>query len=355
MTTTTTLFERELVESSRLEYSDMSNLPFGQVFSDHMFSMEYADGEWKRGKIIPFQNLVISPATMVFHYGQAIFEGMKAFLSPEGEVMLFRPEDNIRRFNVSAERMCMPAVDAGLFKEALMQLVDADRNWVPTDKQSSLYIRPFMIATDEFVGVKPSERYTFMIFTCPVGPYYAGSVKVKLERKYTRATPGGTGYAKAAGNYAASLKPTADAVSEGYQQILWTDAIEHKYIEESGTMNVVFVIDGKVTTPALSDTILRGVTRDSVLKLAEHLDFEVEERRISVEELIAGVKSGAVSEAFGVGTAATMTPISAIGCDGVDVEFAPVEDWKVMPILARGLDDLRRGNGEDPFGWRVQV
>ena len=353
--TTTTLFKRHLVDRSRLEDLDVNNLPFGRVFSDHMFSMEYADGEWKTGEILPFQNLQMSPATMVLHYGQAIFEGMKAFRSREGEILMFRPEDNINRFNISAERMCMPVVDADLFMEALHQLIDADRNWVPTDVDSALYIRPFMIATDEFVGVKPSTRYTFMIFTCPVGAYYSGAVRVKVEREYTRAVPGGTGFVKAAGNYAASLKPTAQAIKEGYQQILWTDALEHKYIEESGTMNAIFVIDGKVTTPALGDTILKGITRDSVIKLAQHMGLEVEERRISIDELIEGVKSGRVSEAFGVGTAATMTPIAAIGCDGEDVEFAPVDQWTVFPRLARALDDLRRGNGEDPFSWRVPV
>lgn len=353
--TTTTLFERELVDRSRLEDVDKNDQGFGRVFSDHMFVMKYVDGGWQTGKITAFQDLVMSPATMVLHYGQAIFEGMKAFLNVEGEVVLFRPEENIRRFNISAERMCMPTLDEELFKEALIQLVDTDRDWVPSGKESSLYIRPFMIATDEFLGVKASESYTFMIFTCPVGPYYSGSVKVKVERNYTRATPGGTGFAKAAGNYAASLKPTTEAIAAGYDQILWTDAIEHKYIEESGTMNIVFVIDGKVTSPVLSDTILRGVTRDSVLKLASHLGYKVEERLISVDELLEGVKSGRVSEAFGVGTAATMTPISIIGCDGEDVEFAPVESWTVMPILARSLDNLRRGNGEDPFGWRLQV
>jgi branched-chain amino acid aminotransferase len=353
--TTTTLFKRHLVDRSRLEDLDVSNLPFGRVFSDHMFTMEYADGEWKTGEILPFQNLQMSPATMVLHYGQAIFEGMKAFRSREGDILMFRPEDNIKRFNISAERMCMPAVDADLFMEALHQLIDADRNWVPADVNSALYIRPFMIATDEFVGVKPSTRYTFMIFTCPVGAYYSGAVRVKVEREYTRAVPGGTGFVKAAGNYAASLKPTAQAMKEGYQQILWTDALEHKYIEESGTMNAVFVIDGKVTTPDLGDTILRGITRDSIIKLAQHMGLEVEERRISIDELIEGVKSGRVSEAFGVGTAATMTPIAAIGCDGEDVEFAPVDQWTVFPLLARALDDLRRGNGEDPFAWRVPV
>lgn len=350
---TTTLFDIERAETSRIGEVDLSNLPFGSVFSDHQFIMDFDDKKWKSGKIQPYQNMMLSPAAMVLHYGQAIFEGMKAFRQPNGDIALFRPQDNIRRFNISGERMCMPAVDEDLFMSALTELVKMDNAWVPDADGASLYIRPFMFANEVHVGVRPSAKYRFNIFTCPVGPYYKGNVRVKVETDYTRAAPGGTGYAKAAGNYAAALKPTELAKAQGYHQILWTDAVEHRYIEESGTMNAVFVMDGKLVSPALGDTVLNGVTRDSILTLARHFGYEVEERRIAVSELKAAAESGALQEAFGVGTAATMTPIEAIGFDGGDVELSGVNSWVVMPKLSKALDDIRRGRMDDPFGWRI--
>jgi len=350
---TTTLFDIHPTNASRLGQVDLQNLPFGSVFSDHMFVMDFKDGQWQMGSIQPYGDMSLSPAAMALHYGQAIFEGMKAFRQPDGRVALFRPDANMARFNVSAERMCMPAVDKGLFHEALTELVKLDSEWVPEDDGASLYIRPFMFANEVHVGVRPSHEYRFIIFTCPVGVYYKGSVRVKVETEYTRAAPGGTGFAKAAGNYAASLKPTELAKGQGYQQILWTDAVEHKYIEESGTMNVVFVINGKLVSPSLGDTVLNGVTRNSVISLARHYGIEVEERRIPVSELKAAAESGALTEAFGVGTAATMTPIEAIGFQGGDVELPPVDSWNVMPMLSLALDNIRRGKSEDPFGWRL--
>ncbi len=349
---TTTLFDIRPVLQSRRPDVDMANLKFGSVFSDHQFRMDFENGDWQTGVIEPFGDMLMSPAAMSLHYGQAIFEGMKAFRQEDGSVALFRPDANISRLNVSAERMCMPAVDEGLFLDALSELIRLDSSWVPDGEGASLYIRPFMFSTEVHVGVKPSDAYRFMIFTCPVGPYYKGSVKVKVETEYTRAAPGGTGFAKAAGNYAAALKPTELAKAQGYQQILWTDAVEHKYIEESGTMNAVFVLQGKLVSPALGDTVLNGVTRNSVLTLARHFGMDVEERRVSVAELKAGAESGALTEAFGVGTAATMTPIEAIGFAGGDVALPPVETWTVMPKLSKALDDIRRGRADDPFGWR---
>jgi branched-chain amino acid aminotransferase len=350
---TTTLFDIERAEISRVGDVDVNNLPFGSVFSDHQFIMDFQDGGWQSGQIQPYQDMTLSPAAMVLHYGQAIFEGMKAFRQPNGDIALFRPMENIRRFNVSGERMCMPAVDEAVFMNALSELVKMDSAWVPDAEGASLYIRPFMFANEVHVGVRPSAKYRFNIFTCPVGPYYKGNVRVKVETEYTRAAPGGSGYAKAAGNYAAALKPTELAKEKGYHQILWTDAVEHRYIEESGTMNAVFVLDGKLVSPALGDTILNGVTRNSILTLARHYGIEVEERRIAVSELKAAAESGALQEAFGVGTAATMTPIEAIGFSGEDVELPDVGTWRMMPKLAKGLDDIRRGRSEDPFGWRV--
>ena len=350
---TTTLFDIHQTNESRLGQVDLQNLPFGSVFSDHMFVMDFKGGQWQMGSIQPYSDMSLSPAAMALHYGQAIFEGMKAFRQPDGRVALFRPDANMARFNVSADRLCMPPVDKALFQEVLTELIKLDSEWVPEDDGASLYIRPFMFANEVHVGVRPSHEYRFIIFTCPVGAYYKGSVRVKVETEYTRAAPGGTGFAKAAGNYAASLKPTELAKGQGYQQILWTDAVEHKYIEESGTMNVVFVINGKLVSPSLGDTVLNGVTRNSVIALARHYGIEVEERRIAVSELKAAAESGALTEAFGVGTAATMTPIEAIGFPGGDVELPQVESWNVMPMLSLALDNIRRGKSEDPFGWRL--
>ena len=295
------------------------------------------------------------PAMSAIHYGQSIFEGLKANRTVNNEVSIFRPDMNARRFNESAERMCMPTISEDLFVEAIRQLVALDDEWVTSREGHSLYIRPFMFATDELVGIRPSRTYKFLIITTPVGHYYSEPVNVKIEKSYTRAASGGVGRAKAAGNYAAALQPTAMARNEGYDQILWTDAVEHKYIEESGTMNVVFVLDGKLVSPAVGDTVLSGVTRDSVLRLAAYKGYEIEERKVAVAELKAGAESGALTEAFGVGTAATMTPIEAIGFPGGDVALPPISSWKMMPDLAKSLDDLRRGKGEDPFGWRVVI
>jgi branched-chain amino acid aminotransferase len=317
--------------------------------------MDFEDGKWQQGRIEPYGPMAMSPASMVFHYGQAIFEGMKAYRQADGSVSLFRPGRNIERFNKSAVRMCMPEVDPKVFMDALVQLISMDKNWVPGGEGASLYIRPFMIATDSFVGVRPSERYTFSIFTCPVSSYYKDPVKVKVETKFTRAAPGGTGFAKAAGNYAASLYPSKLAQEQGFHQLLWTDAVEHAYIEESGTMNAMFVIHGKLTSPHTSETILSGVTRDSVLALAKDLGIRVEERRISVAELREGLKSGAVTEAFGVGTAATIAPMALIAFDEEQLDLPAFKDWKIAPQISAELDALRRGRIEDRFGWNIPL
>jgi len=356
MIETSSFFDIQKTETSRISQVDFTKLDFGRVFSDHMFLMEFEDGAWQRGKIEPYGPFTMSPASMVFHYGQAIFEGMKAYKTGNGEVSLFRPGMNIARFNKSAHRMCMPEVPEDLFMEALAKLVDLDKDWVPSDAESSLYIRPFMIATDSYVGVRASEKYAFSIFMCPVGAYYKGNVRVKVERKYTRATPGGTGYAKAAGNYAGSLYPSKLAREEGYDQLLWTDAIHHEYIEESGTMNAMFVIDGVLVSPATSDTILEGVTRDSVIQLAQDLQIPVEIRRLSITELRSGLESGKVKEAFGVGTAATITPISEIGIDGINYPVAHADSANsIATTLLQELDGIRRGKREDHHGWNIPI
>ena len=349
------MIEINKIGNSRLPQIDFKNLAFGKVFSDHMFVMDYADGQWGTPTISPFKNLSINPATSVMHYGQSIFEGMKAFKSTTDEVLLFRPDQNIKRFNISAERMCMPVVPEDVFEQGLLKLLDLDRDWVQSDTESSLYIRPFMIATDEYIGVKPSSTYRFIIFTCPVKKYYSGSVKVKIEEHYSRSMVGGTGYAKAAGNYAASLYPAKLAQLEGYDQLLWTDSLEHKYIEESGTMNVVFRSGNKIISPKASDTILRGITRDSVLTLAKQYKYEVEERRIEVAEIIELLEKRKLNEAFGAGTAATIAPISTINYRGKDYDLKNHKDWEFAPKAAETLTKMKRGEVADVNNWNVVV
>ncbi len=332
------------------------SISFGRIFSDHMFTSDYENGKWNNHRITAYEKLALDPSCLVFHYGQAIFEGMKAYKTKEGKVQLFRPQANIERFNKSAERMCMPTFPEELFLDALKQLVKMDSLWVPEGEGMSLYIRPFMIATDEYLGVRPSDKYKFLIITSPVGSYYKEPVKVKIETYYTRAMEGGTGFAKAAGNYAKSLYPAQLAFKEGYHQLLWTDAKEHKYIEESGTMNVMFVLKGnKIITPALTSTILNGVTRSSVIEIAKSFNYNVEERRVSVDEIIKAMKNGELLEAFGTGTAATIANISAIGLDGENFDLPARNNDSFSSKALKHLDSIRRGVIKDPFGWIVSI
>ncbi|MBI1184186.1 branched-chain amino acid aminotransferase [bacterium] len=343
-------------ESSKIHQVDLGNVPFGRVFADHMLVAHYRNGEWIDAEIKPFGNLSLHPATSALHYGQSIFEGMKAYKGANGEPLLFRPYDNFARFNKSAERMCMATVPEELFMDGLKQLVSIDRDWIPTSQGSSLYIRPFMFATDEYVGIKPSDNFTFIIFTCPVGAYYPEPISVKIEEYYTRAAEGGVGAAKAAGNYAASLYPNKLAVEQGYRQLLWTDAKEHKYIEESGTMNVFFVINGKLLTPDIGrDTILKGVTRNSVITLAREMGYEVDERKVEVAEVVQALENGSLTEAFGAGTAATIAHISAIGYRDNRFELPPIAERKVANGLLDRLNEIRLGMVEDTHGWVVRL
>ncbi|KAA3649045.1 MAG: branched-chain amino acid aminotransferase [Bacteroidetes bacterium] len=348
-------FEVERVKKSKVTETDFGNLQFGRVFSDHMFIAEYADGKWGKAKIQPYQNLSISPASCVFHYGQAIFEGLKAYRSTKGEIVLFRPDQNHLRLNKSALRMCMPEVPKHFFIEGLKQLIDIDRNWIPEGDDLSLYIRPFLIADEAFLGVKPSSRYKFMIITSPTSTYYTGAVKVKVENHYSRACQGGIGAAKAAANYAASIFPATQAQKQGYHQLIWTDANEHKYIEECGTMNIMFVINGNLITPSIErDTILPGITRASILQLAKKWNMNIEERRISVDEVLAAIKNNSLEEAFGVGTAATIAPFSNIGIGENDYELSDFNTWKFSNKAKDYLDQVKRGTQEDEFNWTIK-
>ncbi len=347
--------EIQQTEQSRIHEIDFDNIIFGRQFSDHMFIMEYKDGAWHSPTIKPYGNLSMSPASSVMHYGQAIFEGMKAYKNANGEVLLFRYMDNIKRFNRSAERMCMPAVPEDIFEEALKELVKLDRSWIPAKDGSALYIRPFMFSTDAYIGVKPSDTYKFMIFTCPVDQYYGKPVKVKMEMEFSRAVEGGTGAAKAAGNYAASLYPARMAQQQGYDQLVWTDAKEHKYIEESGTMNIMFVQGNQLLTPSLSGTILSGITRDSVLTIARDWGLEVKEAPIAVADVIDALEAGAIDDAFGTGTAATIAHIKSIGYNGKDYELPEVANRTFSNKVAAYLEGLKKGREEDKFGWVSQI
>lgn len=345
----------ERTSKSRLPQTDFENLPFGKVYTDHMFMADYRDGEWKNLRIIPYGHIPMSPATPALHYGQSIFEGMKGYASSSGDVLVFRPLDNLKRLNISADRMCMPALPEDIFMDSLTTLLDLDRKWVPKNEGSSLYIRPFMFSADEYIGIRPSIDFTFMIILCPVGAYYSTPVKVKIETHYTRAVEGGTGYAKAGGNYGGAIYPAKLAQDQGYHQLVWTDGKEHKYIEESGTMNVMFVIDNTLVTPALGDSILAGITRDSVLKIAKSWGMKVEERKISVDELVSALQKGKVTEAFGAGTAATIAHIELIGHEGKDYYLPPIEKREFANKVYNELEGMKRGSRPDPFGWITKM
>lgn len=339
------------VQSSRLNQLDENNIEFGKLYSDHMLVVDYENGEWKQPEIMPYGNLSISPATSFFHYGQAIFEGVKAYKDPEGNAVIFRPHDNWKRLNRSAVRMGMPELPEEIFMEGLRQLIELDSDWVPSADRTSLYIRPFMMAMDEFIGIKPTTKFRFMIITSPAGPYYAEPVSIYVDDTYVRAFPGGIGFTKAAGNYGASMYPMTEVRKKGYHQILWMDGIEHKYVQEIGTMNVFFVIGDKVVTPGISDTILEGITRDSVITILKANGYTVEERPLHIDEIVEAARAGQLKEAFGTGTAASIAPIKDLTYMGEKMELPDVETWELAPWLRNELNDIRYGRKEDVHGW----
>jgi len=341
--------------TSRLSEVDFDNLAFGRTFADHMLVAEYADGAWQSVQIQPYGPLSYQPAMMSIHYGQAIFEGMKAYRSKQGEVLVFRPEENRKRFNKSAVRMCMPEIPEEIFLGGLKQLLELDNAWVPEKEGSSLYIRPFMFATDEYVGVSPSTTYKFIIFNCPVGSYYSKPLRVRVETEYIRAAKGGVGFAKNAGNYGGSLYPTVQAMKEGYDQIIWTDAATHQYVEEAGTMNLMFIINGALVTAPTGDTILDGVTRKSVIQIAKDWGVEVQERLLSVKELVEGISSGVVTEAFGAGTAAVIAPIQTIGFEGKDYELPARKESDFSAKVFNEISQIRLGEIPDTRGWIYKI
>jgi len=338
-------------DSSRLTVTDFSQLPFGKVFSDHMFIAEYDNGTWSNLQVLPYGPIPMSPAISALHYGQAIFEGMKAYRQANGKISVFRPEKNFERFNKSAARMSMPAIPKEIFMQGIAALIDIDEKWVPAQDGYSLYIRPVMFATDPYLGVKPSDKYIFALLTTPTGPYYSKALNVKIETEYTRADDGGVGYAKTAGNYARSLFPFAEAQKEGFDQLIWTDAASHEFIEEAGTANLIFVINGKLVTPSVRSTVLDGVTRDTIITLAKKAGIEVEERRVSVKEVIEGIENGSLTDAFAAGTAATVTPIGAIGYQGKTYTLTDPSTRTISAGIAKTLNDSRDELAPDEFGW----
>ena len=340
---------------SRINEVDFNDLEFCKYYSDHMFSADYEKGEWSNFQILPYENLSISPACTTLHYGQSIFEGLKAYKNDEDEILIFRPKKNAERFNISAKRMCIPNFPEDIFLKSIKELLKVDKQWTPNSIDSSLYIRPFIFAMDPFIGIRPADNYKFIIITAPAGPFYSEPVRVKIETKYTRAVAGGVGFSKTAANYAAALYPSVEAKKDGYDQLIWTDGIEHKYLEESGTMNLFFFIEDTIITAPLGDTILDGVTRDSIICLAKYLNIKLEVRKISIEEVISSIKNGSLKEAFGAGTAATVAPIKTIGYNSVDYNLPDINSKSYSSIFLEKLNKIKYGKEPDLFKWITKV
>ncbi len=348
-------FNISLVKHSKLANINLQNVPFGKYFTDHMLEVDFENGEWQTPQITPYHPLQMDPSSAVLHYGQAIFEGIKAYKDANGNPQIFRPYDNFCRFNTSAIRMQMPPVPEEIFMQGLCKLIDIEKDWIPNLPNHSLYIRPFMISSDAAIGVKPSEKYKFMIILSPTGPYYATPMRIYVEEKYVRAVPGGIGFAKAAGNYGAALYPSAEAQKNGFDQVLWMDAVEHRYVQECGTMNIFFIIGNTIITPSLEEgTILAGVTRDSVITVLKSMGFTVEERSISIDEIVAAYKSGMLKEVFGTGTAATIALIKELTYKDFEMKF-DVLSWTISPNITHQLDAIKYGKVADNNGWMCKV
>ncbi|MBM7716852.1 branched-chain amino acid aminotransferase [Siminovitchia sp. FSL H7-0308] len=347
------------ISDNRKEKPAFSSLQFGKTFTDHMFVMDYTEDQgWHHPRIVPYQPITLDPAATIFHYGQTVFEGLKAYLSENEEVFLFRPEENIKRLNRSCERLCIPQVDEEIALEALQKLVDIDREWIPNVEGMALYIRPFIISTEPNLDVTPSKSYTFMIILSPVGAFYKegiNPVKIAVEQEYVRAVRGGTGNAKTAGNYAGAMLAQKQSGKSGYSQVLWLDGKENKYIEEVGSMNVFFKINGEVVTPELSGSILEGITRKSVIELLKHWNVPVSERKISIDDIYDAYKNGQLEEAFGTGTAAVISPIGELFWKSEKLIINDGKTGELAKKIYDALTGIQTGKVEDPFGWRVTV
>ncbi|MEN6347885.1 MAG: branched-chain amino acid aminotransferase [Syntrophomonas sp.] len=338
---------------------DANELGFGQFYTDHMFVMDYTEGKgWHDPRIVPYSPIDLDPSTMIFHYGQATFEGLKAYKAKNGKILLFRPNKNVERMNISNERLCIPKLDPEFAVEAIKAIVNMDKDWIPEAEDTSLYIRPFVIATDPYIGVRPAYTYKFIIILSPVGSYYPegiNPVKIYVEKEYVRAVKGGLGFTKTPANYAASLKAQEEAKHKGYTQVLWLDGIDKKYIEEVGTMNVFFKVNGEVLTPSLEGSILPGITRDSTITLLKNWGVKVTERRISIQELFEAHEKGQFEEAFGTGTAAVISPIGELNWDG---NIIPINEGKTGDLAAKiynAITGIQSGELKDEYSWTVEV
>ena len=345
----------ERTKKSRLGEIDFNDLEFGKYISDLLVVVDFLENKWNAPKIVPFGDMPMSPAMLSIHYGQSVFEGLKAFRNKDGDTCIFRPQKHGERLNKSLARMCMPEIPEELFMQSVHALVELEKDWIPKSEGASLYIRPVVFAFEPRLRVKIADHFKFIILTSPAGAYFSAPTRLKVERTFVRAAEGGTGFAKCAGNYGGAFYPGQIARQEGFDQVLWTDAKEHKYIDEAGVMNIMFVINGKLVTPKLTTALLDGVTRDSILKLAPGLGMTVEERRVSVDEIEEGFKNGTLTEVFGTGTAAVVSPVASINIDGRDYKLAEPSADSFQLRAKKKLTDIRLGVEPDPYGWNYII
>lgn len=344
----------EKIKNSKINEVDFNNLSFGSIYMDHMLVCDYRNGAWETPKVVPYQPLSLDPSSKIFHYGQSVFEGMKAYKDDDNQIWLFRPEDNCKRLNVSAKRLAMPEIPESYFMEGLKTLLKTDRDWIPTTQGSSLYIRPFIFATGRGFHASPADEYKFIICGAPSGSYFSGEVKVLIEEKYSRSANGGVGFAKAGGNYAGQFYPTQLAKEKGYQQVIWTDDNTHEYIEEAGAMNVFVRINDTLLTCPTSDRILDGITRKSILEIAKSEGIKTEVRKIKVKELVDAAKNGSLKEIFGAGTAAVISPIAGFGYRDTDYDLPSLEN-SYASMLKKKITDIQYNKAQDPYNWRYKV
>lgn len=342
------------VSKSKIDTVDFDNLPFGHVFSDHMLTCDFVDGKWNAPEIVPYAPLTLDPSAKIFHYGQSIFEGMKAYKDTEEHILLFRPLDNAKRLNLSAKRLAIPELPEEYFMEGLKKLLQVDSDWIPKKDGSSLYIRPFIFASGVGFHASPANAYKFVIALAPSGPYFGGRIKVLIEEKYARAANGGVGFAKAGGNYAGQFYPTQLAIDKGYHQVIWTDDNTHQYIEEAGAMNIFIRINDTLITSPTNDRILDGITRKSILQIAKDENIDVEVRKITVAEVVEAARNGSLKEMFGAGTAAVVSPIAGFGYQDKDYDLPELSD-DYASLLKKRITDIQTNKVEDPYGWRVNV
>lgn len=341
-------------KTSKINDIDFNNLKFGSVFSDHMLECDFKDGAWQTPKVVPYQPITLDPSAKIFHYGQSVFEGMKAYKDTNENVFLFRPLDNFKRLNISSKRLSIPELPENYFMDGLKTLLKVDSNWIPKQEGSSLYIRPFVFASGNGFHASPADAYKFIICTAPSGAYFSGKVKVLIEETYSRSANGGVGFAKAGGNYAGQFYPTQLAIEKGYQQVIWTDDNTHEFIEEAGAMNIFVRINDTLVTAPTSDRILDGITRKSIIAIAEEKGIPIEVRKISVKEVVEAAKNGSLKEMFGAGTAAVISPIAGFGYQNEDFDIPELEDTYAN-YLKKRITDIQTNKSEDPFGWRVRL